>query len=358
MADSIQVTGEGIKSAEVNKKSEFLVLSQGKPLERLECHLKSFVSGTTTKCQVDQVEDGYLCQYTPTTRGRHELILSAHRSKIPGSPFQVFASIHPTELVTPLREIKEGLDEKPLTMCLNSNGEMILSGSFSIIVLNKEGSKVISSVNMKEKYNVLPFGVAVDSKGAIYVPCRDSLNTCSFLVKLSPKLKMVKKSAEVFGANVWNAAVHGNEVLVCNEKETNILVFTTKDLELVRKIDLGGDHSLRSLYDVTTDDLGNLYLCAISPVHVFTGAGQLLRSFGKNMSHGACLVPGGGYVYVSDHGSHDVLAYSTTSTGSDESVASLKKQAEFSFEQPWGICADKDGFVYVCDYMNKRIVVF
>ena len=357
MADSIQVTGEGIKSAEVNKKSEFLVLSQGKPLERLECHLKSFVSGTTTKCQVDQVENGYCCQYTPTTRGRHELILSAHKSKIPGSPFPVFASIHPTELVTPLREIKEVLDEKVLNMCLNSNEEMILAGSYSIKVLNKEGSKVIYSVNMKEKYNALPFGITVDSKGAIYVPCRDCLNTCSFLVKLSPKLKMVKKSAEVVGADVWNCAVYGEEVFVCNEKDTNILVFGTKDLELVRKIDLGSDHSLRKLYNVTTDDLGNLYLSAISPVHVFTGAGELLRSFGTNWSHGACVVPGG-YIYMSDHGSHDILAYSATSTSGDECIASLKRQAKISFEQPWGVCADRDGFVYVCDYTNKRIVVF
>lgn len=357
MADSIQVTGEGIKSAEVNKKSEFLVVSQGKPLERLECHLKSFVSGTTTKCQVDQVENGYHCQYTPTTRGRHELVLSAHKAKIPGSPFPVFVSIHPTELVTPLREIKDVLDEKALTMCLNSNGEMILLENLSIKVLNKEGSKVIHSVNMKEKYKALPFGVAVDSTGTIYVPCRDGPNMCSFLVKLSPKLKMVKKSAEVFGADVWNCTVHGEEVLVCNEKDTNILVFGTKDLELVRKIDLGGDHSLRKLYDVTADNLGNLYLSAISPVHVFTGTGELLRSFGKNWSHGACVVPGG-YVYVSDHGSHDVLAYSTTSTSGDEPIASLKKQAKISFEQPWGVCADRDGFVYVCDYMNKRIVVF
>lgn len=28
-----------------------------------------------------------------------------------------------------------------------------------------------------------------------------------------------------------------------------------------------------------------------------------------------------------------------------------------NFKEPYGICADKDGFIYTCDHLNKRIVV-
>ena len=28
------------------------------------------------------------------------------------------------------------------------------------------------------------------------------------------------------------------------------------------------------------------------------------------------------------------------------------------FNEPCGVCTDKDGFVYVCDYNNHRIQVF
>ena len=28
-----------------------------------------------------------------------------------------------------------------------------------------------------------------------------------------------------------------------------------------------------------------------------------------------------------------------------------------AFENPWGVCVDKDGLVYVCDFSNKRITI-
>ena len=31
---------------------------------------------------------------------------------------------------------------------------------------------------------------------------------------------------------------------------------------------------------------------------------------------------------------------------------------EGDFNLPYGVCVDKDGFVYVCDYANNRVQVF
>ena len=131
----VTVTGEGLKSAEVNKQSKFLVsakLTNGKPVRRnllIKCDLKSLVNDSTIKCQVNRVEGGYRIQYTPAVRGRHEVILSAPGLEIAGSPFPVFATIHPTQLVKPVREIKEGFPESPFYLSLSSLGEMVVTGN-------------------------------------------------------------------------------------------------------------------------------------------------------------------------------------------------------------------------------------
>ena len=93
------ITGEGIKSAEVSKMSEFQVvtgLSNGKPTKQpvvVECHLHSLAKDSTTKCTVDLIQGGeYRVQYTPTVRGRYELIVTLNGQEVAGSPFPVSPS--------------------------------------------------------------------------------------------------------------------------------------------------------------------------------------------------------------------------------------------------------------------------
>ena len=106
------ITGEGIESAEVSKMSEFRVvtaLSNGKPTKQpgvVECRLHSLAKDSTTKCTVNLIQGGdYRVQYTPTVRGRHEVILTVNGQEVAGSPFPVFVSIHPTQLGKPVQVI-------------------------------------------------------------------------------------------------------------------------------------------------------------------------------------------------------------------------------------------------------------
>ena len=96
------VIGESAKSAEVNKASQyhfqlFPKLSNGRPPKQacvVACSLKSLADDTITQCRVELIEsNNYRIQYTPTVRGRHELILTVNGQEVPGSHFPVFASI-------------------------------------------------------------------------------------------------------------------------------------------------------------------------------------------------------------------------------------------------------------------------
>ena len=70
------ISGEGIKTAEINKKTEFLLsllLTEGKNMKRkskIVCNLKSLVDGSVIQCGVDIIQDNdYRIQYTPIIRG-------------------------------------------------------------------------------------------------------------------------------------------------------------------------------------------------------------------------------------------------------------------------------------------------
>ena len=98
----IQASVELSNTTEVGKMSQ-TNFSIGKPTKRqacrVECHLKSLATKATTKCQVEHIHGNEYCiQYTPTIRGRHELIVNVNGQEVAGSPFPVLVSIHPTQL--------------------------------------------------------------------------------------------------------------------------------------------------------------------------------------------------------------------------------------------------------------------
>lgn len=133
--------------------------------------------------------------------------------------------------------------------------------------------------------------------------------------------------------------------MVCN-KSGSLMVFT-KELELARTIDVRnkGPQALEDILDISSDSHGNIYISSSnSPIHVFTNSGQFLRSFsGKFVQtpRGICIF--GEYLYATN--SNKVMVCTTKG----ERVTSFHSSA-------WGICTDKDGFIYVC-HDNKRIAV-
>ena len=128
------------------------------------------------------------------------------------------------------------------------------------------------------------------------------------------------------------------------------MVFT-KELELVRNIHIADKHKVKGISGVCSDLHGDLYVCGSnSSVNVFTNSGQHLRSFhGKILGNltGICL--SGDYIYLTDNANHDIHVCTTDG----KYVVSLKEHNRF--DNP---CGDEDGFIYVCDKGNMRVVVF
>ena len=365
------LSGEGVKMAEINKATTgklFLKtkLTNGRDTKRkctITCHLKSLFDSSIVKCNVDLIHGNeYHIQYTPTLRGRHELIVSVNGQEVTGSSFPVFASIPPTQLGKPVRVINTGGEKHPWDIVVNSVGEMIVTGSNRIDVFDKEGTR-LKSISASD-YNIrYPLGVAIDSTDCVYLAHNEEHR----IVKLSKDMKLLKTySMRKHPCDLHGMAVVGDEVMVCDSENDCIHVYTT-ELDYVRQIGSHGKDpgKFDDICDISSDEHSNLYVSDYndSRIQVFSNGGEFLRSFGcdendvnkLNVPCGVCVT--GQYVYVVNCRSHNVSVFTTEGVYMT-SFGGQWGSNKGEFKNPWGVCVDRDGFVYVCDHGNHRIQVF
>ena len=139
------------------------------------------------------------------------------------------------------------------------------------------------------------------------------------------------------------------------ENSKNVVMVYTKHLKYVRQFGSCGcgPGQFKNILGVSSDGTGNLYVSDFERgcVHVFSNGGEFLHSFGKGIGSVKLSAPFGQYVYVASIGNHGVWVFTTEG----EYVTSFGKH---DLRSPRGICLDKDGYVYVCDYGGKRVVIF
>ena len=189
--------GAGTKVAEVGKSAQFTVhtVYQNGQLCReqqmVEAELKSVVNDSVIHTKVTSKGRGvYEVTYTPEVRGRHTLIVKVNGTQIAGSPFQVFAKIHPTQLGEPVRVVKGVVI--PWGLALNSKQQLVVAewSGKKVIVFDSEGKKVQTITCERFSY---PSGVAVDKDDNIYV---SDMHNCS-LFKFSKEGKLGKVTGQI-----------------------------------------------------------------------------------------------------------------------------------------------------------------
>jgi DNA-binding beta-propeller fold protein YncE len=328
------ISGEGLESAEVGRVSEFLVAANGWPVERLHTHLKRLSCDSITECKVDNIGSGkYRIQYTPTVRGHHELIVTMNGLAVPGSPFPVFVSIPPTQLGKPVGSISTG-DDHPVDVAVNSVGEIIVATEEKLLLFNRKRERV-SIFKSRELV-----GVTVDdANNNVYALSKE-------LMVLSPELKLLQQ-CEVH-RNVHTlflgVAIVGDEVMACDRVNNCIMVYT-KELEFLRDI---GQGTIKNIHDVSSDKEGNIYVSDYGKrcILVFNNGGDFLQSF--NVQYPISVSVAGEHVYVTSNDHKVSLLHCTTG----QQVTSFGKGLFL------GVCTDKNGFVYACDYQAHEIVIF
>ena len=367
VAKSSVTMGERVGPAEVNNVSQchfqlFPILPNGRPTKQacvVTYNLRSLVNDSTTKCQVELIDSNrYRIQYTPTVRGRHELIVTVNGQELAGSPFPVFVSIHPTLLGKPVRVIT-GV-KRPYDVAVTTTGNIVVAKSENVALFDKNGKK-LRNIDISRS-DLDPRRVAVDNtNGCMYISGQRKI------IKFSPDFKLLGEFTGQKGTRYGHVAVVGGEVMV-GEDSKNVVMVYTKDLKYVRQFGSQGDGpgQFKAIRGVSSDDNNNLYVSDYVKkcVHVFSNSGEFLHSIGHDQGGGGvkklsgpmgvCVV--GQYVYVAEWGGHCVSVF-TTEGGYVTSFGEWGDN-EGTFKYPSGVCVDKDGFVYVCEYGNNRVQVF
>ena len=347
--------GPGTKVAEVSKSAQFTfhtVYQNGqlcREMQVVEAELKSVVNDSVGHAKVASKGRGiYEVTYTLEVRGRHSLIFKVNGTQLAGSPFQVFAKIHPTQLGEPVRVVEEVT--KPWGIAVNSKQQLVIAEVHGkkITIFDREGEKVRTITSEKVS---LPVGVAVDKDDNIYVSDFDN----SSILKFSNEgnlMKVVGRKGTQPGefSDVGLIKVINDKLYVCDRGNNRVQILNT-ELDYVDSFGCygDGDGQFNRPLDIAQDGAGNLYVSDSynNRVQVFDCKKQFLSTFKKKgaaseqikFPSGICV--GSEFVYVCDKGNKCVSVFKT----SGEFVTSFGQ-----FSVPGGIVVDDDGFVYVSDY--------
>ena len=334
-------------------------LSNGKPNNRkckVTCHIKSLCNGVTTDCViVKEGPDRYSIQYIPTVRGRHELTVLINGSRVAGSPFPVYVSIHPTQLGKPVK-IWTGI-AKPSGITANSKGEILVAlseGSTNVVKFDAEGKRV----DLVEKSGLFhPRSIACDADDNIY--CVDEKSNMMLTCDCTgdnTRIHEVQLEMESSGCSVLK--IVDNKLFIAEIKLPGIIKIYDLQLKLITSI----KHKNMDVRDISIDPDRNLYVSDIrnSCIHKFAASGTYLHTFGNTMAelqHPWGLCVHGQHVYVTDVASHCVFVFTTDGSYVVTSFGQ-KGQEEGEFNWPAFIFVDNDGFVCVTDLFNNRLQHF
>ena len=346
--------GRGTKVAEVGKSAHFTVRTEYQngqlceEIQLIEAELKSIVMNSVIHATVTSTGRGvYEVTYTPEVRGRHTLIIKVKGTQIAGSPFQVFARIHPTQLGTPVRVVRGVC--YPWGIALNSKQQFIVAewGEKRVTVFDRKGTKVqtITCENFSH-----PNGVAVDKDDNIYVSDK-SHSTIFKFTKEGVLMKVAGREGTQAGefSGLGIVKIINDKLYVCDRGNNRVQILNT-NLEYLNSFGChgNGDGQFDWPSDIAQDGAGNLYVTDSdnNRVQVFDDNEHFSSTFSArhgasaplNRPRGIC-VGFDQFVYVCDHWNECVSVFKT----SGEFVTSIGRR----FRYPGGIAIDDDGFVYV-----------
>ena len=346
------------EAAEVGRASKgTLITHRSSKLAKWICtvssQIKSLYTGVITDCNIDVDGPGrHSIQYTPTVRGRHELTVLIDGQHVAGSPFPVFVSIHPTQLGKPVKVW--GDLTYPIGITANSKGE--------VLVIEQGGNIIKFDVNGRREKLV----TQNELKALHYIAPNDEDGICCIDVD-SDKMLM----CDINGGNVQRHTVEQeyrpgrralviikNELLISDMGNKGTILVYDRELTYVRHIQ---HKDMGIVMDISSDDHGNLYITDYnySFIHIFSSNGVFLYSFGRNKYELKCpwsVRVSGQYVYVTDPGNHCVKVF--TIDGSCVTSFGQRGTKDGEFKDPQYLYIDKDGFIYVCDFMNFRVQCF
>ena len=323
----------------------------------------------SVKCDITQTRQAgkYNITFTPSTRGKHQLIVQVGGVDIPDSPFiPVIPTLEmrgkPVNIITGLN------GPQGIAVCDNRDIVVAEWGAHYITTLNKKGKKVRSfgTEGTKEGQFTYPRGVAITNDGHILVTDNHRLHKLTTDGVCVMSVGSSKSGSGRLQFNVPDGiAVHPTtgQIFVVDCSNSCIQVFNN-DLTFSHIITPSDGRLFEGPNDVALDNEGYLYVAEDSNdcITKLTTKGQYIKRFGYRgsapgqLSWPTSLIINNNLVYVTEEGNHRVSIFDTNGTFIHCFGKEGRKSGEFTV--PCGITTDTLGNLYVSDTGNNRIVVY
>jgi len=301
---------------------------------------------TTCKIEKDELGKRYIF-FTPMVRGRHELSISLEDHDIQGSPFSVEVSAHPSQLSRAF-SIYSNVTE-PTAIAIDSMQQIIVGERSGRLIQFDNSGSLLWTLGHSKHFLGQIYGIAVDKKDNIY--CTDYRSNRILVCNSKGEDETVHIVATEVGVGRRGVAVVGEKLMTIERDSFGTVMVYNLKFTLLRRIQ---GNNMGLLQYIACDNYLNVYVTdkGTSSIHVFRSDGEYLRSFGSEPSvrrnkllkepYSLCVADN--YVYVVDFSQHKVVAFTTDG----EYVRSLDKSTS-GLRYPRGVCADKDGFLYISD---------
>jgi len=203
--------------------------------------------------------------------------------------------------------------------------------------------------------------------------CNDSIRSNLLIMNIltTPKVSISGNSQDCFGNTilVLNGANKGDNVIWKND--TSILLSTNATppagYSIVSDNKYYSGPSLYSPSDVKLDSHSSIYICDVNNVdETDSGATNIYSSRNEVVGGGEILQAQGIYIdknnflYMADKGKNEVLRYQIGTNSNPIILAGDGQSGSDAnqFNQPYSVCTDNAGNIYVADFYNHRVQKF
>ena len=347
------------------------------PLSSLRCSLVPVgkddqpIHATVTKASTDP--GVYRIQCNPSTNGTHTVKVQVY--DVPLEDTSIVIPINPyLDKITPVCSITEL--NWPVGVAVADDNHVIIT-EFSdncVTILDREGDKVKSLGGEGGSGDVkffCPRGVAITPDKVILVSSDHRIQKISMDGHIIASIGEEGSGPLQFNAPAGIVISITGQVYIADSGNHRIQVLNP-DLTFSHSFGSKGSANgqFKSPCDIATDSQGLVYVTDRDNhrIQKFSPDGSFITQFGnKRFGPGRLNTPYGiaintaatDLVYVSEWGYNRISVFTSdgvfvSSFGKDSS----KPGSVDLFHNPCGLTFDKDGFLYVCDYNKKRLIVY
>ena len=345
------------------------------PISSLSCSLVPVgkdVAPIETTVSTTSYPGVYQIQCSPYTSGHHYVEVKVHDVELEGTSLVVpfnpyFDIIIPARIITGIKY--------PWGVAVSEKGQVILTECWNhrVTILDGRGKKMKTFGGEGGGGDVTfcsPRDVAItpDNSSILVIDDDHRIQKISMDGELLASVGGLGKGPLKFNCPVGMVTSPTDGRIYIADHNNHRIQVLTPDLAYSHSFGSkgSGDGEFENPHDIAIDSTGLVYVADYGNhrIQKFSPEGDFLIGFGsKGCSPGELFDPVGitvdtnsGLVYVTEYGNHRVSVF----TSEGQFVTSFGDEGvnEGQFRNPRGLSFDSEGFLYICDLMNNRLIVY